>query len=285
MFKHFSKMVGMGYLFATLGKILQDIMQKDADDAATEERVKKDKKLAELMVLQDTCEVDPLKLMEDSGEDVLLSVNEIQLKLLVQRFLKHIFHSCDKIPTEMRQVIAHLRSEVEKKFPEATQSAMSAFLFLRFYNCAIAIPEAYGLLKEPPNERVRRSLVLVTKVLTTMASGAHFGEKEAYMTQFNDIIDQNQKHLADFYDRACSAPSEEGKAVNEDVPIPSKLLSDCLSVIAESPANEEQASADLPAAEVEPKDSSQKESSPASPSSPSAEEGGSDDSSSSEESS
>jgi len=243
MFKHFSKMVGMGYLFRTLGKILQDVMQKDADDAATEEQVKKDKKLVDLMVMQDTCEVDPTKLAgEGFDDDTLLSVNEIQLTLLVQRFLKHIFNSASAMPDDLREVIAHIRNEVSKKFPDATQRALSAFLFLRFYNCAIAIPEAYGLLKNPPSERVRRSLVLATKVLTTMASGAHFGDKEAFMTQFNDLIDKNQKSLKHFYKRVCDgaaseADGEEPTKVLEEISVPSKLLDDSLGVLAASSQN------------------------------------------------
>jgi len=238
-FKHFSKMVGMTYLFQTFGKLLQDVIQKDIDDAATEAQVKKDKKLVDLMVMQDTYEVDPVKLAEmgHDDEDDLLSVNEIQLTLLVQRFLKHIFQSVSAMPSDLREVISHLSSEVQKKFPSATQRAMSAFLFLRFFNCAIAIPEAYGLLKEPPNQRIRRSLVLCTKILTTLASGAHFGDKEVFMTQFNDLIDKNQKALNSFYTKVAeydaAEPDAQGKT-KEDLTVPSKLLDDSLGVLAEA---------------------------------------------------
>ena len=68
----------------------------------------------------------------------------------------------------------------------------------------VAVPESYGLLEEPPNERIRRSLVLATKILTTMTSGAHFGDKEQFMIQFNELIDKNLKPLAAFYDAVCS---------------------------------------------------------------------------------
>jgi len=227
-FKHFSKMIGLNYLFATLGKVIRDVIQKDADDAAVEERMKNDKNLAELMVMQDTCEVDPTKLEEECDQDDLLSINSIQLTLFVQRFVKEIFQSADKMPAEFHEVMAELKNSVESAFPEAIQPALSAFLFLRFFNCGIAVPESYGLLEEPPNERIRRSLVLVTKILTTMTSGAHFGDKEEFMTQFNEIIDKNQKELAAFYESVCTESEEEQ---GEFVDTPSDIYKNSMNVI------------------------------------------------------
>jgi len=229
-FKHLSKMVGLDYLFATLGKVVRDVIQKDADDTAVEERMKKDKNLAELMVMQDTFEVDPTRLGEEDGQDDLLSINSIQLTLLVQQFVKQIFQSADKMPSELHEVMSEVKNTVGSMFPDAVQYALSAFLFLRFFNCAIAVPESYGLLEEPPNERIRRSLVLATKILTTMTSGAHFGDKEEFMAQFNDIIDKNQKELAAFFDAACSESSPSGD--NEFMDTPNDIYSNSMNVIA-----------------------------------------------------
>jgi len=229
-FKHLSKMVGLNYLFGTLGKVVRDVIQKDADDTAVEERMKKDKNLSELMVMQDTYEVDPTKIGDESSQDDLLSINSIQLTLLVQRFVKHIFQSADKMPPELHEVMAEVKNSVSLMFPDAVQNALSAFLFLRFFNCAIAVPESYGLLEEPPNERIRRSLVLATKILTTLTSGAHFGAKEEFMTQFNEIIDKNQKELASFYEIACSESASTVES--EFMDTPSDVYTDSMSVIA-----------------------------------------------------
>jgi len=230
-FKHLSKMVGLDYLFATIGKVIRDVIQKDADDTAVEERMKKDKNLAELMVMQDTYEVDPTKLSDNSEEEDLLCINSIQLTLLVQRFIKNIFQSADKMPLEIHEVMAEVKSSVSQKFPDAVQNALSAFLFLRFFNCGIAVPESYGILEEPPNPNIRRSLVLATKILTTMASGAHFGEKEEFMTQFNEIIDKNQKGLLSFYDTVCSETSSHA-GPSEFMDTPSDIYADSMAVVA-----------------------------------------------------
>ena len=238
-FKYMSKMVGLDYLFATLGKVLRDVMQKDADDAAVEEQVRKnrDKGMAELMVVQDTFEVDPTKVAEGGGEqDDVLSINTLQLTLLVQRFLKQIFQSAQRMPAELREVLTEVRDDVADKYPEAVQRALSAFAFMRFYNCGIAVPEAYGLLEEPPNERVRRTLVLATKVLTTMSSGARFGEKEAFMTQFNELVDNNQEALTAFYTTLCTTSAtmmaEEERTSRTFVDTPPEIYQDSLILIA-----------------------------------------------------
>jgi len=232
-FKHFSKIYGLDYLFATLGSVIRDVIQKDADDVAVEERMKKDKNLSELMVMQDTCEVDPTMLSDADGQDEMLSVNAIQLTLLVQRFIKQILQSAKQMPPEIREVMVEINNTVGVMYPDAVQYALSAFLFLRFYNCGIAVPESYGLLEETPNERVRRSLVLATKVLTTMSSGARFGDKEEFMIQFNDIIDKNQQDLVTFYSAVCSEEGAGGQS-SEFVDTPSKIYSNSMSVIATS---------------------------------------------------
>jgi len=223
-------MVGLDYLFVTLSKVLRDVIQKDADDTAVEERMKKDKNLSELMVMQDTCEVDPTRL-EDFGQDDLLSINAIQLTLLVQRFTKQIFQSAKDVPSEIREVMVEINNTVGLMHPESVQCALSAFLFLRFYNCAIAVPESYGLLDEPPNERVRRSLVLATKVLTTMSSGARFGDKEEFMVQFNDIIDKNQSELVKFYSTVCAGSGNSGEST-AFADTPSDIYTNSMAVIA-----------------------------------------------------
>ena len=238
-FKYLSKMVGLDYLFTTLGKVLRDVMQKDADDAAVEEHVRKNKAMAELMVVQDTFEVDPTKVAESgSAQDYVLSINTLQLTLLVQRFMKQIFQSAEHMPAELREVLAALRDDVADKYPEAVQRALSAFIFLRFYNCAIAVPEAYGLLEEPPNERVRRTLVLATKVLTTLSSGARFGEKEEFMTQFNELVDSSQSALTAFYTTVCTTGAtmlaEEERTSRTFVDTPPELYQDSMTVIASS---------------------------------------------------
>ena len=55
------------------------------------------------------------------------------------------------------------------------------------------------VILEPPSKELRRTLVLVTKVLQNMSQGVKFGDKEAFMTQFNTLLDENKNKMDRFY--------------------------------------------------------------------------------------
>lgn len=228
MFKHYSKMIGLKYLFDTFASLLEGLLQKEADQAAVERQVAENKKFTQLMTMQDTFEVDPTKVADDMGGEDILSVNSLQLSLTAQRFIAIIFRTVEEMPPELREVCRHIRSEVEPKFPDAVTRALGAFIFLRFFNCAISIPEAYGLIKDAPPESIRRSLVLITKILTTLSAGAHFGDKETFMAQFNELLDNNTAQLTTYYTSLTAFPPIADVPPTE---IPEKLYEDSVSVL------------------------------------------------------
>ena len=240
LFKHYSKMVGLAYLFGVLSGPLRAIIQKALDDEATEKQVQANKAIGDLMLMPDTYEVDPTRLEKvDDGdfENEQLSIGSLQLRLMAAKFLASIFKSAASAPAGLRRVCAHISAEVSARFPEAEARVLGAFLFLRFYNCALAIPEAYGLLPDAPSPKVRRSLVLITKITTTLSAGASFGEKEEYMTQFNSLIADNAANVHNFYREFVAVdPGAPGAQQPDHTEIPPKLYADSLSVIADPQA-------------------------------------------------
>jgi neurofibromin 1 len=170
---------------------------------------------------------------DDTESAELLNVNALQLSLVAQRFIAQIFRSPRAIPIELRDICRHIQKTVAERFPDATLQAIGAFIFLRFFNAAIAVPESYGLVKQAPSEGVRRSLLLVTKIMSTLSSGAHFGEKEAFMTQFNELLDNNRAQLASYYEVVVFLDQE---VTANRVPIPRELYDKSLSFIAEKAA-------------------------------------------------
>ena len=239
LFKHYSKMVGLSYLFGVLSGPLKTIIQKAMDDEATEKQVQANKAMVDLMLMPDTYEVDPTRLEKvDDGdfENEQLSIGSLQLRLMAAKFLSCIFKSAASAPEGLRNVCAHISTEVSRRFPEAESRVLGAFLFLRFYNCALAIPEAYGLLPDAPSPKVRRSLVLITKITTTLSAGASFGEKEEYMTQFNSLIADNTANVHNFYREFVSVAPEAAGQEPDHTEIPPKLYADSLSVLADPQA-------------------------------------------------
>ena len=79
--------------------------------------------------------------------------------------------------------------------------AIGAFIFLRFYNTGITVPESFGLMQTPPKQSARRQLILLSKVLQNLANGVKFGAKETFMTKLNGFIISNQEKLKAFYDK------------------------------------------------------------------------------------
>jgi hypothetical protein len=240
MFKHYSKMVGLGFLFDTFSTQLEGLLQKEVDTQDLRQDVK-DKKAYSLSVLDDTCEVDPTKLGDiGSGGDEsstiseadLLSVNALQLSLTVQRVLAQIFRTPRAVPAELRDICRHVRAEVHARYPEAATRAVGAFIFLRFFNAALAVPEAYGLLRAAPPPGVRRSLVLVTKIMTTLSAGAHFGKKEEFMAQFNDMVDSNRAKMQAYYDAVTAADSGSTAAEMKPVEVPPAIAESALAFVA-----------------------------------------------------
>eukprot|EP00727_Mastigamoeba_balamuthi_P014347 m51a1_g9537 hypothetical protein (1889) ;mRNA; r:825404-832589 len=235
-FKYYSKMVSLSYLWRTFGALLQEILQKEADnDQEKEEQQKaqrKGKMVSMRLYSEGKYEVDPEKLNE-SEQAADLSVNVLQLCLTTQKFMTQIFLSADDMPPEIKHICWAIKDAMTAKWPDKDEkiiwSSVGAFVFLRLLNVAISVPESYGLLKEPPNEQLRRCLVLVTKVLQCLSTVTLFGEKEKYMTNFNELLQNNFPGLSRFYGKIAAEP---GRFSEQAVAIPDALYATCLQSIA-----------------------------------------------------
>lgn len=143
-------------------------------------------------------EMDPKKFgPNDSGE-----TNQANLENITQTLLDNIYNSVDQFPEPFRKMCAHLRREAEKKFPGeypgTLHAAVGGFVFLRYICPAIVVPQKYGLLEMAPGPNILRHLLLLSKVVQTVANGVLFGQKEAYMMTLNPFIEANQLRLRDF---------------------------------------------------------------------------------------
>eukprot|EP01128_Nolandella_sp_AFSM9_P007391 TRINITY_DN4032_c0_g1_i1.p1 TRINITY_DN4032_c0_g1~~TRINITY_DN4032_c0_g1_i1.p1 ORF type:complete len:263 (+),score=43.77 TRINITY_DN4032_c0_g1_i1:2-790(+) len=104
----FTKMTGRQYLKCIQGSLLE--LQKDPLGY----------------------EVDPTKA---KGQDV--AANMVKLKMIVQALLDRIAGSVASCPIPFRAISNKLRTEVETRFPDAGITAVTGFIFLRFFCPAI----------------------------------------------------------------------------------------------------------------------------------------------------
>lgn len=84
---------------------------------------------------------------------------------IANQFLSTIIESLDQVPYGIRWVCKQIRSLTRRKYPEATDTAISSliggFFFLRFINPAIVTPQAYMLIDSYPSLNPRTTLTMV----------------------------------------------------------------------------------------------------------------------------
>ena len=70
---------------------------------------------------------------------------------------------------------------------------------LVFLTCFSFLCSFLGLLSSPPDETLRRQIILIAKVLSNLSTHVLFGAKEEYMTIMNDFIESNSDSLDSYY--------------------------------------------------------------------------------------
>ncbi|KAF9922254.1 Ras GTPase activating protein ira2 [Linnemannia zychae] len=163
----FAKLNGAEYLKSTLQPLLNALMTLPA---------------------QGSYELDPARLGPEEDENI----NFKNLQNMAQLFLDSITDSASKVPNSFKEVCWYLSQAVGERFPDAKFTAVGGFIFLRFICPAIVAPESDGLLHAPiENTKVRRGLLLITKIIQNLANNVLFGAKEPFMIVLNDFLTAN----------------------------------------------------------------------------------------------
>ncbi|GAB7350092.1 hypothetical protein MBLNU459_g0759t1 [Dothideomycetes sp. NU459] len=178
--------VGKEYLIAALGPTIRDICDKDPD-----------------------CEVDPNR----TASEHELKRNWSRLLAATQDVWIAIRTSAKKAPVELRVIFRHIRACAEDRYGDflrsVSYSSVSGFLFLRFFCPAVLNPKLFGLLKDDPKPKARRSFTLIAKSLQGLANMASFGSKEHWMEPMNAFLTTHRDAFKSFIDDVCSIPSPE----------------------------------------------------------------------------
>ena len=111
----------------------------------------------------------------------------------------------------MRLAFSNLREQVKQKFIEndlAQNTAISGFLFLRFFAPAVLGPGLFGLCDDKIDQKASRTLTLVAKVLQNMANFVKFGQKEAFMIPLNTFLEAKFELMHKFLHKISTASEE-----------------------------------------------------------------------------
>ncbi|KAF2260061.1 hypothetical protein CC78DRAFT_40552 [Lojkania enalia] len=178
------KRLGKEYLEETLAEKLREINDKDPE-----------------------CEVDPNKTTSQHE----LDRNWRRLINITEDLWRAIYNSASRCPQELRLIFRHIRACAEDRYGDFLRtvqySSVSGFLFLRFFVPAVLNPKLFGLLKDHPKPRARRTLTLLAKSLQGLANMSTFGSKEQWMAPMNTFLNSHRQEFKTYLDHVCSISS------------------------------------------------------------------------------
>eukprot|EP00045_Choanoeca_perplexa_P013516 m.153811 g.153811 ORF g.153811 m.153811 type:complete len:813 (+) comp16375_c0_seq1:97-2535(+) len=169
----FMKLVGLDYLHKVLNPTIDIIFAENKD-----------------------CEIDPSKFPKKSSQKSILRKHAEQLIKYLNMTLDAIFQSVEACPGDMRKAFADIHEATSKNAalvaatPDSPYTAVTGFLFLRFFAPAMLNPKLFGINQAQPSDRVVRTLTLLAKIITTIGNLNSSG-KESYMDPLRPIIEDN----------------------------------------------------------------------------------------------
>ncbi|KAI9102504.1 hypothetical protein DFS34DRAFT_591145 [Phlyctochytrium arcticum] len=178
----YMKYLGRAYLKSTLGDIIKSIVTKKVH-----------------CELRPYVQLDPLKI--EKPEE--LERSRKQLLEWNSRILQAIFDSRFALPAMWRPILAHIQEEAARKYPDdptTRYTAVSGFIFLRFFAPTILGPRLFDIIDEYLDPKVGRTLTLLAKTLQNLANLVPFGDKEPYMKDMNSFIEVNIDRMKDYID-------------------------------------------------------------------------------------
>lgn len=129
--------------------------------------------------LQDIITQPELYCFDPNPDDVTkgkdLDPNSKRFNRSMSRLVTDLQRTIAEIPAVFREMCHAIASVAGPKFPtskDASVTAVSSFFFLRFICPALVTPDNYGLVDEPPSKEVRRTLLVLAKMLQSMAFGS-----------------------------------------------------------------------------------------------------------------
>ncbi|QRV73161.1 GTPase-activating protein [Ceratobasidium sp. AG-Ba] len=123
--------------------------------------------------------------------------NAKNLSIIAQAFLNVICESAPILPPIIREVCNFIADSVNLVWPESSFPAVGSFMFLRFICPTIVSPENVDIELPRENARIRRGLMLITKIIQNLANNVLFG-KEPYLIPLNKLLEENIVPLARF---------------------------------------------------------------------------------------
>jgi hypothetical protein len=139
------------------------------------------------------------------------------------RLLKHIREVWNRIlvsapscPREFKEIFSKIQQKVIEtagNIPTITfarYTCISAFIFLRFFMPAVLNPSICGIIRQPPDEAQRRTLLLISKGLQGVSNMSGYGGKEKWILPMGTLSAEYEDQFTAFIDEICDGSSCTG---------------------------------------------------------------------------
>uniref|UniRef100_V5ET08 Ras GTPase activating protein RasGAP n=2 Tax=Kalmanozyma brasiliensis (strain GHG001) TaxID=1365824 RepID=V5ET08_KALBG len=161
-------------------------------------------------------EMDPTRI--EPGGSVF--DNQAALEEIAQAFIDAICSSAHRVPAVLRELCRHIRDVLDARFPASRYQGVGGLMFLRFISPAVVSPHMIDINLTGPSKDLRRGLVLISKILITLASNNLFsGHKEPFMTGLNDFLKSNVWKVTAFLDQVSDARTDPDRVYAADQPL------------------------------------------------------------------
>ncbi|OCT81104.1 ras GTPase-activating protein 2 isoform X1 [Xenopus laevis] len=195
------KIVGKHYLKVTLKNVLDEICDSPKP-----------------------CEIDPNRLKEGDNVDN----HKENLRNYVDKVFFCIVKSSMSCPTAMCDIFSTLRHMAVKHFPKdphVQYSAVSSFVFLRFFAVAVVSPHSFQLRPHHPDAQTSRILTLISKTIQTLGSVSSLTKskpssfKEQFMCDFFKTFEEEtySKAVKKFLEEISSTETKEPSGVSDSL--------------------------------------------------------------------
>lgn len=128
------------------------------------------------------------------------------LSNLAEGFLDEIIVAVEDAPYGIRWICKQIRNLSRRKYPDARDEAIctliGGFFFLRFINPAIVTPKSYMLIERNPDDKPKRTLTYIAKMLQNLANKPSYA-KEPYMAKLQPFIQRNKDRCNKFMLDLC----------------------------------------------------------------------------------
>ncbi|KAK2466197.1 hypothetical protein APHAL10511_001839 [Amanita phalloides] len=135
------------------------------------------------------------------------------LQWWTEAFVTAITQSTRKIPYAVRCLARETLLLLQERFPGATQQAYAAcigrLVYYRLINPAIVTPETFDIVTNTIDPAARKNLAQISKVLTQIAGGIEFDDKDPSYVPINDFVHKSVSHMSAWFLEVANVPDPE----------------------------------------------------------------------------